>query len=221
MSTFPLKFLGGSLTSGFRQRRLSWVKWSLQSATFLHNAPLMHSLPTELLLSCQVVPWEGSRMVKRKESAAHSDPSKKLKPAASTLRFTNKIRSIRLTFLTIENSNGSPVWTSVFGSFWVFASKVEWRISESFWCRDTIFCNLSISWDISYWNSKWSYHIRRFSKCFISWDFISSILSNIISSFVWAFDPSSVCKCSTCRIAELSRRDVWCWKYFDTARTSF
>ena len=37
----------------------------------------------------------------------------------------------------------------------------------------------------------------------------SSILSNIISSFIWAFDPSSVCKCSTCGIAaELSRRDV-------------
>ena len=31
----------------------------------------------------------------------------------------------------------------------------------------------------------------------------------------------SLYKCSTCGIAELSRRDVWCWKYFDTARTSF
>ena len=105
--------------------------------------------------------------------------------------------------------------------FWISESKVEWKVSESFWSRDTFFCIISISWDISYWNSKWSYHIRRFSKCFISWDFISSILSNIISSFVWAFDSSSVCKCSTCGIAEIFKRDVWCWKYFDTARTSF
>ena len=50
------------------------------------------------------------------------------------------------------------------------------------------------------------YNIRRFSKCFISWNFLSSISS--ISSFVWAFDPSSVCKCNTCGMAELSRRDV-------------
>ena len=49
-------------------------------------------------------------------------------------------------------------------------------------------------------------HSRRFSKCSISWNFISSIPSNIISSFVWAFDSSSVCKCSTCGIAELQER---------------
>ena len=37
---------------------------------------------------------------------------------------------------------------------------------------------------------------------------IGSVSSNIISCFVWAFDPSSVCKRSTCGITELSRRYV-------------
>ena len=36
------------------------------------------------------------------------------------------------------------------------------------------------------------------------------VSSNIISSFVWTFDSSSVGKCSTCKIAELAWRDVGC-----------
>ena len=51
----------------------------------------------------------------------------------------------------------------------------------------------------------------------------SSVPSHPTSSpsFVWTFDSSSVGKCSTCKIAELSWRDVGCCRHFDTARTSF
>ena len=57
----------------------------------------------------------------------------------------------------------------------------------------------------SYWDPEWEYYFRRISKCLISKNSFSSISSNIISYFVWAFDPSSVCKCSTCACAQTRR----------------
>ena len=122
-------------------------------------------------------------------------------PSFLLFRWTERLR-LRPSFMACKQHttgwkrrfSGSrvsrTVWSWVYGGFWISESKIEWRISECFWSRDTFFCNLSISWDISYWNSNWSYNIRRFSKCFISWNFIGSISSNIISSPV-SFGPST------------------------------